>query len=166
MSQPSRRRLTEDEAAAVRQVIKEARSNAWTLLNLITTFFVPVLATFAFVALYPPFWRPSLAASAAATATLCLILYGLGAWRIFRPVRRLKADLAGGEAEARDAEVRDCDTSAYLVSLTLADQPQTALKLPPPLIGRDERHGLTVGAQVHVETLPHSGRLLLLRQAG
>jgi hypothetical protein len=166
MSQPSRRRLTDDEVIAVRQLVKEARSNAWTLLNLITTFFVPVMATFAFVALYPPFWRPSLAASAGATGLFCLALYGLGAVRIFQPVRRLKADLAAGEAVARDAEVRECDASHYLVSLTLADQPQKALTLAPPVVGPDERRDLAAGQQVHLETLPNSGRLLLLRRAG
>jgi hypothetical protein len=166
MSQPTRRRLTDDEVIAVRNLLKEASSNAWTLLNLIGTFFVPVLATFAFVALYPPFWRPSLAASALATALGCIFLFSMGAYRIFRPVRRLKADLAAGEAEARDAEVKDCDTSAYLVSLTLVDEPQKPLKLMPPVVGPDDRRDLAVGQHVHLETLPNSGRLLLLRRAG
>lgn len=163
MSQLSRRRLTDDEANAVRQLVKEARSNAWTLLNLVGTFVVPVLATFVFVATYPPFWRPSLAASAMTTATGCVVLFVIGAYRIFQPVRRLKADLAAGEVEARDAEVQACDTSAYIVSVTLVDQPQKTLKLLPPVVGPDARRDLAVGATVHVETLPHSGRLLLIR---
>jgi hypothetical protein len=158
--------LTAEELIAVKRLVTEARGNAWTLLNLIGTFFVPVLATFAFVALYPPFWRPSLAASALTTAVGCVILFGLGAYRIFRPVRRLQADLSAGEAEAREAAVSDCDTSAYLVSLTLDDRPQEPLKLLPPVVGPDERRDLATGQRVRIETLPSSGRLLKLRRAG
>ena len=166
MSQAPHRTLSADEITALQPVLAEARSNARTLLGIVTTFFVPIMSVMAFAALYPPFWNPSLAASSLAVAIGMSTLYGLWAYRIYLPVRRLSADLRAGQAEAHEGEVQSCRPADYFVAVTLADAPQTVLKLAPPVLGQDERRSLSVGQRIHVDLLPHSGRLLQLRRAG
>ena len=160
------RPLTPAERTALEQVLADYRRNARRLYGVITTFVVPLLATMAFVATYPPFWRPSLAASAGGIAVGVFALHALWGYRIFRPIRRLQADLATGQTMVRRGEVRTCEAAPVVVTVTLAEQPREPLPLFPPLAGDDLRRELTVGQQVELELLPQSGRLVTVRQAG
>lgn len=164
MSEAPHRPLSKDEVALLWPLFVEVRGNARALLGVITTFVVPILAVMAFVVLYPPFWNPNLAASSLFIDGGVAVLYLLWAYRIYQPVRSLREDLRAGEAEAREGEVGTCRTSDHFVTLTLADEPDTVLRLAPPVLGPDERRDLSVGQRIRLEMLPRSGRLLWLNR--
>ncbi|MBC7544555.1 MAG: hypothetical protein H7338_17685 [Candidatus Sericytochromatia bacterium] len=162
MSQAPHRRLSAEETVALQGLFVEVRSNARSLVGVISTFVVPLEAVMAFVVLWPPFWRPSMAASAISIAAGVAILYALWAHRIYQPVRLLRADMLAGEAEAREGEVGSCEPADYFVAVTLRESPRAVIKLAPPVVGTDDRRDLSVGQRIRMDVLPHSGRLLAL----
>lgn len=157
--------LTPDEVVAVETLLAKTRRSSRTVMALLVTFFAPFLAVIAFVALYPPFWNPRLGpsvASAGITTAIALIVLLILSWR---PVRRLQADLQAGRAEARVVEIASCQPQAYIVRVTLADEPGRVLALEAPAYGPDLRGSLGAGQRILLRRLPMSGKLLSLAPA-
>lgn len=157
--------LTPEEKTAAEALLNRVRRTAWTVIAMLATFCAPFLAVIAFVATYPPFWNPKLAASVTGagivTAAVMLLLVAL-AWR---PVMTLQADLRQGKAEDREGTVASVVRQSHVVRITLDDRPQEVLRLEAPAMGDDRRFDLQVGSRVRLRLLPASRRLISLSPA-